>query len=298
MPTNLATYFDSKYLAKGLALIKSLARHLPDWRLYVLALDDLTFETISGLSAKPEYRGRLEVRPLRSIETPLLLRAKARATWREYIFTLTPVWTDYVLTTFSLPDVAYIDADCFLYADLEPLYAELGAASIGIIPHRWTPRHESRLRSNGIYNVGWVYFRRDNRGMACLAEWAGECLTYSGPLGKFSDQVYLDTWPQRYREACHIVEHPGANVAPWNQERYKFQAAPNSKAVYAIDESDVSWAGLSMGIVAPRAWPLLFYHFHEWRRDPGGIYRTGYPLASDIIQLVYEPYEAEVLNAI
>ncbi|MGO8085215.1 hypothetical protein [Rhizobium leguminosarum] len=35
------------------------------------------------------------------------------------------------------------------------------------------------------------------------------------------DQKYLDEWPDLYAN-CHIIEHPGAGVAPWNYEKLYF----------------------------------------------------------------------------
>src|SRR5438445_2392963 len=43
------TYFDRRYLARGLALYRSLQRHCPDFQLYVLTLDELTHDILSKL---------------------------------------------------------------------------------------------------------------------------------------------------------------------------------------------------------------------------------------------------------
>lgn len=286
MTVNLCTYFDSRYLAKGLALLRSVARHVPDYRMFVLALDDLSFETVAGLADS-----RVQVTPLRAIETSVFLETKRGRSWREYIFTLTPAWCLWALKMKGLENVAYIDADCYFFGDPAPLYAEVAAASVAIIPHRWTPRHADRLRDNGLFNVGWVYFRNDTAGRVALESWLEDCLGWNGQPGTFSDQVYLDDWPGRWQYDVHIVEHVGANLAPWSAEQYHYLWQAGRIWIEGAHWTD------DMGIGHMEFSPLLFYHFHELKELPaGGYYRTGYPVPLLIAEHVYVPYEAEIAS--
>lgn len=287
MTVNLCTYFDRNYLVKGLTMLRSLAEHLPDWKCYVLALDEVTLMTLRRV-----FMGdpRIDLRSLALLEGEYvdLLNLRARREWKEYIWTLTAPWVEYLFDTVGCLDMAYLDADCFLYADLQPLYAETDGASIGIIPHRWTPKYEERLRPNGTFNVGWTYFRKDTWGQAVLSHWRRQCFQWTGP-GSFSDQVYLDEWP-RYA-GTHIVQHLGANVAPWNQERYEFSEGRGDQPPHIKDPSSGFIDHEGLHDVA--SWPVLFYHFHELRHDTQGkiTYRTGYPLATPVVRAIYGPYE-------
>lgn len=288
----LATYFDRAYLLKGLALLRSIDQHIPRWHLYVLALDDETFDIIGALAATT-YRGRVTVARLKLIESRELLALRAGRSWKEYIWTLTPFWLDYVFNRYEPPDLAYIDADCYFFGGVDLLYASLyptiggPRASVGITPHRWTPRHADRLRPNGIYNVGWVYVADDHIGRRCLDEWRDACAhwrpTPSQPV--FSDQVFLDDWPYRYGAA--IIYSYGANLAPWNQEQY----------TYEIGGDGGLWMHAHISDDRVSSARLIFYHFHEMRftetgRNITNIYRTGYPLHPIVSQQVYAPYEA------
>jgi hypothetical protein len=57
-----------------------------------------------------------------------------------------------------------MDADLFFFNSPIALYDEIGAHSITIIEHRFPPY----LRNSGIYNVGWLLFKRDEHALACL----------------------------------------------------------------------------------------------------------------------------------
>jgi hypothetical protein len=257
--------WDSNYHAKGLALIDSLRRHVPEFRLYVVPLDDVVFEyfvkhNVPSVTAVPLY----------SVETSEVLDGVRQGRTRaEFIWTLSSCITQHCLYHFDLFDIAYIDADCYLFNDIAPLYAEVGDAPVAIIPHRWTPVYADRLRPNGVYNVGWVYF--DRAGVKCLERWREQCIERCSLSVGCGDQGYLDDWPERW--GAHVVQHLGANLAPWNQLQYR----------YRIDNDLYIFDG-------QREDPLLFYHFHEFE---SGVRRTNYPLHPLVAQCVYPEYEAQ-----
>lgn len=267
MTPKLCTYFDQNYLAKGLALIESLKAHHNDFRLFVLALDEPTRIAINQNADEHIF-----VTPLELIEDDELRKAKQNRTLLEYYWTLTPYWTRLVLDAFHLPHIAYVDADSFLFNPLDTLYHEVNISDIAIIPHRFPNRLKWREQSNGIYNVNWVYFANTPTARQALDNWVIACLDCcqrKSENGRFGDQMYLDMWPRTYR--AHVVQHLGANLAPWNQEQYRYTF---EQQLYIGDGS--------------RNDPLLFYHFHEWERPEK---RTGYKLREEIIQYVYLPYE-------
>jgi len=258
----LCSLWDSVYHSQGMALIASLARHVPSWALYVLALDKPTYQRLEQANPPNVF-----VVPLDYIETPDLWYAYATRTWIEYIWTLGSVFTRYCRDAFDIDRLAYIDADCYLFGDLAQLYAEVGDAPVAITPHRWTPSHADRLRGAGVYNVGWVYFGEGGR--QCLDDWATDCVDWCFHSverdGRFADQGYLNDWPQQYN--AHVVKHLGVNLAPWNQEQYTYRVA----------------GGQFIVADGKRADPLLMYHFH------GGI-DTGYALHPSVRKHVYAEY--------
>jgi hypothetical protein len=213
---------------------------------------------------------------LSNVEDEELEAVKSTRSWVEYLWTLTPSVLMWALRRCNFESVAYIDADLYFTAPLDPLYAEVKHARSAIIPHRWTPRHAERLRPNGIYNVSWVYV--DWRAAQFLAEWRERCNSwcYNSNNGQgVGDQGHLDALQPEY--GCRVVEHLGANLAPWNQEQYSYEWRDGN--LY-IDGKD----------------PLLFYHFHEFLHNAKGevLRRTGYPVHPMVAEHVYKPYEAEI----
>lgn len=274
MRRTYCTYFDASYASRGLSLWESLMRCVPDFELVVLCLDDTTMATLERLALP-----RLTLVPLRELEAawPELLDVKPCRTRAEYYFTLTPALVRHVLRSREAgTEVAYLDADLWFFADIEALWAELGDGSIGIIEHRFGPRHQE-LSRRGLYNVGLVAFRNDERSADAVEWWRLRCLEWCQDRveeDRFADQKYLDRWPAEF-EGVVVLRHHGANVAPWNAGNYPFH-----------DTSEGVYVGTK---------PLLFYHFHRLRQFTGPVWRLGLgpygarPCAV-MAERVYRPY--------
>jgi hypothetical protein len=276
-PRYFCTLFDAGYLLKGVAMLRSLSLFCPGAKVYVLCMDqqtklilerlDLTFVTCITLNV---------------IETEDLLNAKSDRNVAEYCWTLSSCVTWYVMQTYRQVDfLTYLDADVFFYSSVQPLFDEIGDASIAIIEHRFTDRLKDR-EVNGRFCVEWVSFRRDADGLACLSRWREQCIEwcyYRLEDGKMGDQKYLDEWPNRYA-TCHILEHLGAGVAPWNYAQYKFG-------------HDAS------GNITVNGVALMFYHFHQFQLlDYGKFERLSTFYTSECVEpnSVYEAYEADLIK--
>jgi hypothetical protein len=269
------TLFDSNYLLKGLAMLRSLERHCQGMKIYVLCMDEQTQSILEALSLPS-----VVCVPLEEVENEELLAAKATRGAAEYCWTLSSCFTWWVMQQYPQIDLlTYLDADLFFYSDVQPLFDEIGEASIAIIEHRFPPRLKDR-EVNGRFCVEWVSFRRDDEGLACLSRWRAQCIEwcyYRLEDGKMGDQKYLDEWPDRY-QSCHILVHPGAGVAPWNYEQYCF----------GMNED---------GYITVEGVPLIFYHFHQFQLLDNGKFDRLSSFYTDVCSepnAVYEIYEAEL----
>jgi hypothetical protein len=167
-----------------------------------------------------------------------------------------------------------VDADLNFYSDVKPIYDELGDDSILIVEHRYAPEHEHLAPKSGIYNVGTMAFRNDEKGLVCLRWWRERCLEWCYNRfedGKFGDQKYLDDWPERF-DGVVVLQHKGAGLAPWNVARYKLEL--NSRPITVDGQT------------------LIFYHFHDYKpisrrlAIPAG----GYSISPKQALYLYLPY--------
>jgi hypothetical protein len=273
------TYFDHNYLSRGLALYRSLQRHAPDSRLWVLCLSAESHRVLVALDLPRTVPVRLE-----NFEAadPELAATRANRNIVEYYFTCSPAFMLYVLAREADAEwVTYLDADLFFFASPQAIYNELKDASVAIIPHRYAPNLEKR-HSFGTYNVGWVGVRNEPDGIAVIKWWRERCIEWCHDYvdgQRYADQGYLDSFG-RLSARVRVIDNVGANLAPWNI------------ANYHID--------VSRGQVMVDVTPLVFFHFQGLRKGLRWFifnsHRTfGAPFSAKTREHVYRPYVDELL---
>src|SRR2546421_9362218 len=107
------TYFDHRYLTRGLALYESLQRHAGGADLHVLCMDELAAAALRELALP-----RLHVIPIAELERadPELAASRATRSTIEYYFTTSPSLPLYLLDQNpELESVTYVDADLFFF---------------------------------------------------------------------------------------------------------------------------------------------------------------------------------------
>lgn len=248
------TYFDTNYLAQGLAMWRSLARHDVAAVLWVLALEE---ETAGVLRALREPG--LHVLPLAEllVADPELAAVQVARPRSEFIFTLTPCLIRHLLRVQpDIGSIAYLDADLYFFADPAPIWTGLEAGSVLVVEHRYPPWHDDAA-SYGRFNVGVLGFRADASGRACIDWWRARCLEsceLTGDGVHYGDQKYLDEWPRRFSGVVDL-SHPGVNLAPWNWACSRF----------AFGEDCVRVDGQ----------PLVLFHFAQFRHVSGRWFDSG-----------------------
>ena len=272
MTREFCTLFDSNYLVKAVAMHHSLLSVCEEFHLTAFCFDDEAKRLVDRLGLP-----RLSSVSLAELESfdPELRSVRPGRTPTEYCWTATPALPRFVLA--NRPDVAevtYLDADLLFFADPEPLFEEMGDASVLITPHRYAPEC-AHLEVNGIYNVQFLVFRRDDLGTKALEWWHDRCIEwcyYRLEDGKLGDQKYLDDWPQRF-QGVHVLRHLGGGLAPWNATQY--EVGEREGQVWVDDD------------------PLVFFHFHRVQlREPGGHawQPPGFSVPDSVRDLVYTPY--------
>jgi len=276
-PRAYVTYFDQRYLARAVVMLRSLRRHDAQAEIFTLCFDQIAYEVTQGLGdlniavLSPDAINEFE---------PGLAECKDRARWAFYA-THKPVLPLYVLARRPhLASIAHIDSDAYFFSTPAPLFDEIGAASIAISPHRFIKRFEHQ-KVFGLFNAGFIHWRNDALGLRSLADYRADCLRWCEPRfesdGRFMNQGYLTLWPQRY-PGVHVITHPGVNLASWNVAGHSL----------ARDRDLVTVDGV----------PLVFYHFTNLMLDSLGIWRTVNREFEDnlklVLEAIYRPYLEEV----
>lgn len=278
-PIDICTYFDVNYLSRGLALYRSMRRWQPDATLWVLCLDEATFEVLQALDLSS-----LGLVRLRDVENryPELLSVKSERRLIEYYFTLSPHWPSYVLETCPGVDrLVYADADIRFFSPVVPVFDEMGSSSVGIVEHRFPPQHKER-EAFGRFNVGTLFLRNDDNANVCLRWWRERCIEWCFDRldgDRYADQKYLDEWPGRFA-GIKIIAHRGVGVAPWN---------------WMSGEYDLATKPAFIG-----GQPLITYHFHGlqlygWSLFNPQLARYG-RMPPALFESLYGEYASELLS--
>lgn len=272
MSKYFCTLFDSNYLLKGVVMLRSLLHHCPDAHVYVLCMDEQTIIILKKLNLP-----NVVCIPIAEIEDAELLAVKPGRSMAEYCWTLSPCLPWYVLQNYHEVDaITYLDADLYFYSSLQPLFDEIGGASVAIIEHRF-PAQFKHFEVRGRFCVEWVGFRRDDEGIACLKHWRDQCIEwcfYRLEETRMGDQKYLDAWPRDFR-SVHIIQHLGAGVAPWNFGQYEFGCSGDE-------------------LLTVNREPLIFYHFHQFQLLSNGRFdriSAVYKVLGPEPEAVYKAYE-------
>jgi hypothetical protein len=281
MRRDFCAYFDHRYFDRGMAMHESLLAHCPDARLFVLCLSDQCFDALERLGLPSIVPIRLETF---EAGNERLAAAKANRSLIEYYFTCTASLMDWLLETRpEIETITYLDGDLYFFSGPGPIFTAFENHSSLIIGHRFAPGLKSQEKY-GIYNVGWLSFRRDVDGLAALAWWRDRCLEwcYDRLEGdRFADQKYLDRFPELFK-CVLVLDHPGANLAPWNMGGHQLQARD--------------------GEILVDGQKLIFFHFHNFKRLAGIVWRIHHrdnfiPRHRFLARLLYRPYIAALARA-
>jgi hypothetical protein len=240
------TIVSPNYLAYARTVSASYLKQHPEHRFFILIVADLSLED------RKVFEGE-EFTPVMLMEIGL---ADVRGEGMKYDIlelntNVKPTFMKYLIQTFDLESLIYLDPDIFVYSPLTPVFEALnGGASAILTPHLTTPVDDDKLPGeqemlyNGTYNLGFVAVRRCEESWRLLSWWERRCLDLGfseGRTGLFVDQKWMNLAPGMF-DQVKILRHPGCNMAYWNlHERTLTEDAEN----YAVN-----------GLVR-----LCFFHF-------------------------------------
>lgn len=215
------TLFDSLFLPQGLALHMSMERHVKDYTLWILCVDDEAYGVLTKLNL-PNVR----LLQLSKLETEDLLRVKPTRTKGEYCWTLTPFSPGFVFAADpTVQRVTYLDADLWFRESPETVFKQFENSGKGVLitDHLYAAEYDSS-ETNGRYCVQFMIFTREG-GEEVRKWWQERCIEWCFARfenGLFGDQKYLDDWPTRFSDAVHVLSAEDPVLAPWNATRFPY----------------------------------------------------------------------------
>jgi hypothetical protein len=218
---NYVTLFDSLFLPQGLALHISMERHIKNYVLWILCVDDEVYDVLTKLNL-PNVR----LLKLSKLETPELLKVKLTRSKGEYCWTLTPFAPRFVFEAdASVPRVTYLDADMWFRKNPASIFREFDVSDkhVLITDHNYSPEHDQSATS-GQYCVQFMTFNR-NGGEVVRKWWEDRCIEWCFARfedNKFGDQKYLDDWPVKFSREVYVLENQELLLAPWNATRFPY----------------------------------------------------------------------------
>lgn len=264
---HFVTLFNSLFLPQGLALHMSMEKHLNNFTLWIICVDDEVYNALRELNL-PNVR----LLKLSDIETEELLLVKPNRTIAEYCWTLTPFAPRFVFEAdLNVKRVTYIDADLWFLKNPEAIYSEFekSGKQVLITDHAYAPEYD-QSSIFGSYCVQFVIFNR-NKCEIVRKWWEDQCIEWCYSKvenGKFGDQKYLDSFPKLFASDVHVLYEKEFTLAPWNATRFPYGNG-------------------------------IFYHFHGLRIVSKNKLQIGsYSLPISLKKNVYLPYCNDLKSAI
>src|SRR5262249_968515 len=244
----VCTIIAKNYLAFARTLAQSFRRFHPDYKVYVLIVDD--FETY--ITSDECF----EILKLTDLKIPKLQALCFKYDVKELCTAVKARLLEYLLRENSVGRLMYLDPDILVTGSLAPLFEKLDTFDIMLTPHLDTdypadgllPDDGYILRA-GQFNLGFIAINSSQNAQAFLNWWKpklDENCVVDLMKGYFVDQKFIDFVPILFENIC-IERDPGYNVGYWNLHSRK------------LSRSNDAWR-CNDG-------PLYFFHFSGYTPD-------------------------------
>ena len=242
MNAAVLTIVSKNYLPFARTLMRSIERHNPAYRRFVILTD-----TVDGCFDPA-------TEPFTTIlSSDLPIRENQWLYFKYSILELNtamkPYAMEHLAEHFGVDWIVYLDPDIKVYHSLDNLL-NLHSADILLTPHLLdpvddglTPAELDILRA-GAYNLGFIAIRNNGGAIRFLRWWQKKLLNHCYvdlEGGLFTDQRWMDLIPGMFPNVG-IVRDPGCNVAYWNIKTRLVEDAPGKTFTVA-------------------GGPLYFFHF-------------------------------------
>lgn len=269
------TYFDAKYINRGIALVCSaLSTNKALEMFYIQTLDLVSFNEVSKYF---HLAPRIRILPPTIIQNDLV-KLKEKLESNQLFFALKPVCIQSCIEQMDVNGVlVYMDADLFFYREL-PNSVLTEKSPVILSEHIFS----NRTRNHSIYgryNAGLIVFRLNESSChQFIKVWSDSCISTAlttKPNFTFSDQVILEEISKQFRN-IGVISDIRINQGLWSIDQV-FIRSEKHKVDFMIRE-------------------LIVYHFHGLQENDimisMGDRRYGRTNISHLklIRKVYVPY--------
>lgn len=229
--TAVFTIIARNYCAHASLLMESLHAHHPEWKLFVIFIDDLKMDINHAKTIN-----------VSNIAVPRLNELSLKYSILEFSTAVKP-WVFLDLFGMKFSKVLYFDPDIFIYKSLSELSSYLDQHEIVLTPHISKPYQDSAIPGVrdflqvGIYNLGFVALKNTSSTNDFVKWWGTQLLDYGFSNTadfQFTDQKWMDFAPAFL--GAKIMQADGYNIAYWNLHEY----LKANKPVYFIHYSGFS----------------------------------------------------------
>lgn len=241
---NLCTVSDINFLIKGIGLFESLLKTNNDFILHYLLIDDKAYQ--ASLNIKHPQIKFYQINELLEKDENLLKLQKQN--YKYFCWTLASYFSNFLLTK-EKDSITYIDSDIYFYENIDCIFNEIADKDIGLFRHRMFDLKYNY--SEGLFNVGVVYFKNSEFGRQALQWWSNCVLHQLYPeLNTCGDQKYLDVFYIQHKDKIFIDGNIG-HGAPWQWQIYDFSDFEAN--------NNIIWNGQKQ--------KLVFSHFSQFYID-------------------------------
>jgi len=215
MDVALCTVISKIRIYQYLALYESIVKNNIAAKLFVFCVDKESFDLLNKMGIS-----KAVIIDFTKLEDKTLIDIKKERQLYEYCWTIKPVVIEYIFDNYpEIKKTIYIDSDAYFFSEPLSIINRIKKWSVIVTTHR------SSKKVNG----GFVCFKRDKIGLDALKWWKEQCIDWCYARyenGIFGDQGHLDKLKKYYKN-IYYLEHPGFNLASWNEFLYEIKVYEN-----------------------------------------------------------------------
>ena len=213
---------------------------------YILALDEYSYDFFKKIKKK-----NTRIFHSKNLKNKRLNDLKLNRNKIEYIFTLKPIFINFLLTNILRINnyLIYLDSDIFLLQNSKYFVKNIKKYSIFLTKHNFSKPNQDK-NIYGIFNAGFISIKCDNFGKKYSKLWSNQCiksckLDLNNDNKIFADQGYLNFFDKKKSNKVKILDGSIHNLAPWNIDNFKINF---EKSILYSNNNKV-----------------IFYHFQFYR---------------------------------